>query len=631
MNRGRGGFRGRGRGRGGFRGRGRGGRRGNFRPRRSRDDQDGEETNITTADIDSNPQAYFTGNCKFDDHYDVQTSHGERYTASLAVMMKNGVDISQNAKVRLLAAAWARGDHDFAKSVLYNKKYFGFTEIHKAVLLLDAGRNARVAEKRLKRLQFQQSKVHPKKMGKVKSELDNLNKIKPSHGSASGAVCKQVKRWVQTLTKEELEFYALHFPLEPWKKLADICHFHPEKDFAVLPGFLSFCFGLDPPEFASWIKECRNLNKSNINDMITKHPVPFAHIKALTDSISDVNKGKLARDEPKLDTVLWYYENIHCKEADEAITDRLARNESLTLATGKLLERLLTIHLMRLGDSLSFEEKEKLWYSWDWDAKPDGPDTKPKQDLSIAPFFDDLMKFTEERMKNIKLSLDAPIVIMGDRSPSMEVAIKTSSVIAGILTAITSAKLVFFDDNNMDSPFLPKTIQEVLTLATLIDVGSGTTPAASLMPFYFKKEVVKTIIVVTDEEENGEVTVPNEDGTIPETNNLYFGCDSKEGYYNFAKLYQKYYNEVYPARLVFVSFVDQTDPGQIVSELKGMGFNPLQFKFHRYRPDLSKLDSLFALLSLESNTFEDELKATDAAIKEKGLEKVFQEIAQSDQ
>lgn len=35
------------------------------------------------------------------------------------------------------------------------------------------------------------------------------------------------------------------------------------------------------------------------------------------------------------------------------------------------------------------------------------------------------------------------------------------------------------------------------------EASGGTTPAASLHPFYRDKEVVKTFIVVTDEEENG--------------------------------------------------------------------------------------------------------------------------------
>ena len=102
------------------------------------------------------------------------------------------------------------------------------------------------------------------------------------------------------------------------------------------------------------------------------------------------------------------------------------------------------------------------------------------------------------------LSLEAPIVVIGDASGSMEVAIRTSSIIAGLLTALTSAKLCFFNTENRYAPYLPKTIEEVLQLAVDTRAGGGTTPASSLWPFYDKKEVVKTFIMVTDEEENGQ-------------------------------------------------------------------------------------------------------------------------------
>ena len=49
------------------------------------------------------------------------------------------------------------------------------------------------------------------------------------HGSASGAICKHIRKWVRKFSKDELEFYALHLPSEPWKRLADICHFNPKK------------------------------------------------------------------------------------------------------------------------------------------------------------------------------------------------------------------------------------------------------------------------------------------------------------------------------------------------------------------------------------------------------------------
>ena len=92
--------------------------------------------------------------------------------------------------------------------------------------------------------------------------------------------------------------------------------------------------------------------------------------------------------------------------------------------------------------------------------------------------------------------------MIGDASGSMEVAIRTSTIIASLLTAITSAKLVFFNTENRDAPYLPTNVEEALELAITTTASGGTAPAASLWPFYEKKEVVKTFIMVTDEEEN---------------------------------------------------------------------------------------------------------------------------------
>ena len=51
----------------------------------------------------------------------------------------------------------------------------------------------------------------------------------------------------------------------------------------------------------------------------------------------------------------------------------------------------------------------------------------------------------------------------------------------------------------------PGSLFQVLQLAVDTRAGGGTTPVASLWPYYEKKEVVKTFIMVTDEEENGDV------------------------------------------------------------------------------------------------------------------------------
>ena len=45
----------------------------------------------------------------------------------------------------------------------------------------------------------------------------------------------------------------------------------------------------------------------------------------------------------------------------------------------------------------------------------------------------------------------------------------------------------------------------------------------------------------------------------------------------------------------------------MVREMKAKGFEPLQFKFHRQQPYLTKLDKLFGLLSSENETLDHEV------------------------
>ena len=85
-----------------------------------------------------------------------------------------------DARVRALAASWARRDHQLSNWLLEQREQFGLVEVLKAVTLLDTGRNVRVQEKKMKQYQMQASgKVKPRVMGKHKSTLDNLKAIKP--------------------------------------------------------------------------------------------------------------------------------------------------------------------------------------------------------------------------------------------------------------------------------------------------------------------------------------------------------------------------------------------------------------------------------------------------------------------
>ena len=96
---------------------------------------------------------------------------------------------------------------------------------------------------------------------------------------------------------------------------------------------------------------------------------------------------------------------------------------------------------------------------------------------------------------------------------------------------------------------------------------------------------------------------------------------------SFCRLYKKYHDEVFPAKLVFVSFLrHQHATGHMVSQLETEGFKPLVFKLDGSRPDLTKLDKLFGLLSSDTSTFTDEVSEMEAKIRMDGLLKTYQSL-----
>jgi len=87
----------------------------------------------------------------------------------------------------------------------------------------------------------------------------------------------------------------------------------------------------------------------------------------------------------------------------------------------------------------------------------------------------------------------------------------------------------------------------------------------------------------------------------------------------FAQLFYKYYTEVFPAKLVFVSFLeDPSKKGRMVQSLENMGLVPLQFRLDSIRPDLTKVDSLLGVLSSECSFFNVQAKhLAKVIVKEK--------------
>lgn len=117
-----------------------------------------------------------------------------------------------DARIRALAAAWARKDFKLAESFLGNHDNFGLNEVLKALQLLDAGRQARVLEKKMKMLQVSKNKVKSTTMGKLKSDIDNLNKMKsPVRSLSLSSQQLFLKLYIIICIKRVMVIYIDHF------------------------------------------------------------------------------------------------------------------------------------------------------------------------------------------------------------------------------------------------------------------------------------------------------------------------------------------------------------------------------------------------------------------------------------
>ncbi|CAF1258574.1 unnamed protein product [Rotaria sordida] len=388
---------------------------------------------------------------------------------------------------------------------------------------------------------------------------------------------------------------------------ADIVHFNPTKDFPSLPWFLPFCFGTSAPA-ETMVARCRDLTNENVNDLLKEFSIPYSHLKQFKEHLNETSKAKIAAKEDKLDTILWYYEDLQCSPVDDIISERLRDGEQITLPYGKLMERLLLCRMLREGESTTstrYGRRGARNTTSNSSNQPAHPDK--------AKFYSDLLPVAQAQLEKIKLPLESPVAVIGDASGSMEVAIRTATILSSLLTAICSAKLNFFNDKVFEPAFVPKTLEDVLSLALITQADGSTANAAGLVPYYNAKEVIKTFVMVTDEEENANGTIA--DGSTT----------------RFFELFMKYRAEIYPAKLVFISFLShQHAQGQMYSQFVNANVpDVLQFKFNRERPDLTKIDNLIGLLSTgSSDSFDNSLDPLQVEFEQNGIESVITRLVE---
>lgn len=473
-------------------------------------------------------------------HLQAQKENYQPYLSFLVHCINTDVNLAVGPKSAILAASLIRHDHPLTYYLLTKGQYL-VPEILKTCEILDTNRLVVSLERRIAFLETHAKRKRLLRDTRLRRNNLLLNQTAEVEGCSltSSRIKRLIQWWVSRIPEDKLFFYALTYDMGSWKKLSNYLHLKPS-DFTA-DWFLDFAHHGTVPE-GSQLEALKEMNGS-LTAYIKNHRPDYSFLRAHHyDKLTDVDKVEIiGYIEPEMG--LWYWEELRDvdRSVDQLLNQRL-KGVNLKMPYGKLMDRLLTV----------------------------------KQNAGHPQLMETLMQIAETRLNEINLQLNQPVLVLGDASGSMQVAVNTATIIASLLTALVEARLHFFKNVDIPINIPPYNVESVLKLTEEIVASHTTVPAASLYPYYEKKEVVKTIVVVTDEIENGSVHGDN-----------------------FAHLYRKYHDEVYPARLVFITFKKNDNDGRMVANLRDM-FSPadfenkvIQFRMDPTRPDLSRLDTIF--------------------------------------
>lgn len=504
-----------------------------------------------------------------DCHFEAYENTRDEYVKQVLSMYGNS-QLSKNVTLKNKARILVVVLHNFDKNAFEQfMTKLDLPEVVRACEILDSARLIRQLKKKI-------PKYGKKKANKLRTKLRIAEEINEGYKflSMTSSRIKIVKTWVRQLTQEQLVYRALMYPSDGWRRLADIVHLHSEKDFT-LDWYLPWCFGkeLSPDNIVNKVKE---LTLDNFISVYDEYQLPYeiARLKlkelgagnswntSLQPKVREIYKH-IAKVE-RMETLLWYWDELHSTTVDKVLAEQLAKVEHVDLSYGKLAELLIKV------------------------------DSKPLKNQ--------LIRVAETKLKTYNMSLPKPIVVLGDASSSMQVAINTSSIITSLLCTLAKAELHLF--RGIDEPIHnpPKDVRGAVDFAQSVRANGCTSPASSLAYYYNRKQVVKTFVIVTDEEENTTSLGRSQWGR----NQMYQGA--KQGYM-FAELYKKYCEEVHNANLVFISFTDPNKDGMMVRDLKNIMGDALfsefvqVYKFNIRNPDLNRLD-----YALEQMSDDNEVK-----------------------
>jgi hypothetical protein len=474
--------------------------------------------------------------------------------AVLVVSQLNGVELRATSKSKVLAAAWTTRHFDVA-DFFFAHGAFGFADVLRAAKLLDGRRQIAALEARLAKMR-DAPKVKPALLSKLRERINEIAADQPA-GTLPSSLKRRVRAWISTVPANELVSLSLGMPTAPWRELADLCHFSA-RDFQ-LGWFAKFVFDGELPDgeakrFTELVASRRAGAERRLDDtalvaQLLEMKIPFAALKQPELGLEQLPLALRAHcaTYESLEVLIWNYEALACKETNDAIAARLARHEPLTFATGKLIERamVLPVHL------------------------------RPA-----------LLAVADAKLATLSLPLASPVVVLGDASNSMDVAIRVSTLLAGMACNLCDASLRFFNDKPIEVKDVPHSAAAIVEMALKTKASGLTACGAGLHEFLVNRTFVKTFVLVSDEIEN----------------------ESFKGQF-FPDMFREYLEKVNPdAQLALVSFRDGTNLGRIQSALLAMGIDPVALSLSAIRPDSSRIDALLAKLAQHSSGWSELLE-----------------------
>lgn len=539
-------------------------------------------------------------------HYDEDTT---KYIADVQKIFSDKIlnkSSGLTVKSHILCVLLQRKDKVSIKT-LY--EFIDLPEMVRACEILDS---RRLQKQMLSKLIINPDSKKIKSKLTISQALTNNQNVYDIDLSLSLSKIKIVKDWVRSIPKDKIEYRSMLFDTSLWQKLADLTHLNPKTDFAEgCEWFLPYCYG-KPLAEGNIVYDYNILTYSNFHELYDKHHYAYELIRSKIQLIPGSNtnpfshKKSNGKSNKKSNPINNYEQNKHLINS---IKIKIVNNEHINTVLWYWTELVDMCNIVDVLNRIK-TEKDSVDLSY-------GKIVDLISKTTNSEILNELMLLGTEKINNYKIDIEQPVAIFGDQSASMEIAIKTSAIITSLLCYICNASLHLFhsDDNLITNP--PRNITDAVKFGKEVKTKGCTCPAASLMYYYSRKEIVKTIIIITDEEENQSARLPNTSDNTLSSNVSTFNALSIMGgsryptysrqanvpEYRFADLYKKYIEDVYPARLVFVSFSDPNKDAQMITDLKTkVGENVVDelvkvFKFNVVNPDLDRMDIVLKYLA----------------------------------